>query len=481
MTQANWKADGAPPSGVDLPVFRPACEMVAGMQAAAAAVLALTVAGSPHAPAVMTAPVVEAAVKAVRPLIPPEGLAGPSAAALAPDSRAILQALLRKARLRPTLDPHRLSWDQARRVNALLAPDRSTKDVTQPFHLDVATKNGGQALKCLTQAAYFEAGANGPAAQAAVVQVVLNRVRHPDFPKSVCGVVYQGSERDTGCQFTFTCDGSLKRPIDDDAWDDARKVARHALGGYVDRAVGAATYYHADYVFPTWAPTLVKLATVGPHIFYRMAGFEGAAANLTGQYAGGELKLAKALLRATDNHTQKARPGLQGDVRHASIPAGLRYQVGRLQRVKLEIAAAAPRPDNRPKVETASIQPSLQAQVQATLEAASPPTAAPAPAAPAASAPTGESAPSAEATLRHLPLAGEGTARRRAGGGEGAPPQGRVETHGFGDGAAARPHHHSLFPRLAPGSASGPPPPFAAAHGGGRGPNRPRSPGSLPG
>jgi hypothetical protein len=218
-------------------------------------------------------------------------------------------------------------------------------------------------------------------------------VRHPDFPKSVCGVVYEGSERDTGCQFTFTCDGSLGRPVDPAAFDDARRVARHALGGFVDRAVGTATYYHADYVFPLWAPALVKLATVGPHVFYRMAGVEGAAANLTGQYAGGELKLAKAVLRATDTHTQKAEPAAQAKVRQASIPAGLKTEASRLQRVKFEIAAAAPRTDATPKVETAGIRPSLQAQVQATLDAASP---APAPAEVApASAQTSPAAPAA--------------------------------------------------------------------------------------
>jgi spore germination cell wall hydrolase CwlJ-like protein len=371
MTEASLTADGAPPSGVDQPVFRPVGEMIVGLQAATAAVLALSLIGLPGAPDEIAAPV-EAAAQAMRPLIPPEGLAGPSAA-LAPDSRAILQALLRKAGLRPTLDPHRLSWNQARRVNALLPIDRATPDDAQPFHLDVATKNGRQALQCLTQAAYFEAGGNGPVAQAAVVQVVLNRVRHPDFPKSVCGVVYEGSERDIGCQFTFTCDGSLKQPVDADAWEESRKVARRALGGYVDRAVGTATYYHADYVFPTWAPTLVKLATVGPHIFYRLAGAEGAGAYLTGQYAGNELKLVRAVLRASDRHTQKTAPAAEARVRQASIPAGLRTQASRLQRVRVEIAAAAPRADAAPKVETASVQPSLQAQIQATLDAASPP------------------------------------------------------------------------------------------------------------
>ena len=383
MDIAISKADGALPSGVDQSVFRPAGQVIGGLSAAAAVVLALGLIGRAQSPADLAGPV-RTAARAVRPLIPPEGLAGPTAAAVAPDSRAILQALLRKAGLRSTLDPRRLSWDQARRVNAVMPAERSTPDVAQPFHLDVATRNGRQALQCLTQAAYYEAGANGPEAQAAVVQVVLNRLRHPDFPKSVCGVVYEGSERDTGCQFTFTCDGALQRPVDADAFNAARQVARRALGGFVDRAVGTATYYHADYVFPTWAPTLVKLATVGPHIFYRLAGHEGAAAYLTGQYAGNELKLIRAVLRATDKHTQKAAPAAAAKAQQASMPAGLRSQANRLQRVRVEIAAAAPGPSGTPKVETASLQaqkpagPSLEAQVQATVDAASPPPAAPA-------------------------------------------------------------------------------------------------------
>jgi spore germination cell wall hydrolase CwlJ-like protein len=391
MTKPSCEADGASPYGVDLPVFRPAGQMLAGLSAAATVALALSLLGRAQAPEEIAAPV-KAAAKAVKPLIPPEGLAGPSAAALAPDSRAVLQALLRKAGLRSTLDPHRLSWDQARRVNALLPTDRSTPEVARPFRLDVGTKDGRQALKCLTQAAYYEAGANGPAAQAAVVQVVLNRLRHPDFPKSVCGVVYEGAERSTGCQFTFTCDGALKRGIDATAWDEARKVAERALKGYVDRAVGTATYYHADYVFPAWAPTLVKMATVGPHIFYRMAGPEGAAAYLTGQYAGNELKLVRAVLRASDRRTQKKAPAAEAEVQQASMPAGLKAEANRLQRVRAEIAAATPKADDAPIVETASLQTSIQTTIQA---AAPPPAAAPAPEAPAAAEPSADAAPAA--------------------------------------------------------------------------------------
>ena len=248
----------------------------------------------------------------------------------------MLRGLLAKAGLRPNFSLRRLTWDQARRLNAVMPETPAPPDAVKPFVLATGAKDGHQALTCLTQAAYYEAGADGPDAEAAVVQVVLNRVRHPDFPKSVCGVVYQGSERQTGCQFTFTCDGALDRPLDKSAWDEARKVAARALAGYVVKAVGASTYYHADYVFPAWAPTLEKMATVGPHIFYRMAGSEGAASFLTGRYAGGELKLAKAILNATDRLTQKGRREDKAPLTLASnslVPAGLKVQADRLHRV----------------------------------------------------------------------------------------------------------------------------------------------------
>jgi hypothetical protein len=80
-------------------------------------------------------------------------------------------------------------------------------------------------LQCLTAAVYYEARSEGQEGQRAVAQVVLNRVRHPAFPKSVCGVVYQGSQRRTGCQFSFTCDGSLRARREAGAWARARQVA----------------------------------------------------------------------------------------------------------------------------------------------------------------------------------------------------------------------------------------------------------------
>jgi hypothetical protein len=249
-------------------------------------------------------------VSTLKPFVTAQVLAGPPVEAATNNGRAILQALMVKAGLRPDFELSRLTGAQAQQLNALLPLAGLPPEPAQPFRLSIATKDGRQALHCLTQAAYYEAGASGPQAQAAVVQVVLNRVRHPNFPKSVCGVVYEGSARASGCQFTFTCDGALGREVDAAAWAAAQTVAARALGGYVVPEVGASTYYHAAYVFPAWAPAFVKRAAVGPHIFYSLTGQAGQAAALNGRYAGGETSLSPAVLNAIDILTQK--PGTGG-------------------------------------------------------------------------------------------------------------------------------------------------------------------------
>jgi len=154
------------------------------------------------------------------------------------------------------------------------------------FKADAAAKT--QALQCLASAVYYEAGNQDVDGERAVAQVVLNRVRHPAFPASVCGVVYEGSTRTTGCQFTFTCDGSLYRQPDADGWRRAYQVADAALSGFVYAPVGYATHYHANYVVPYWASTLAKSAIVGAHIFYRWAGSWGQPAAFVKAYGGHE-------------------------------------------------------------------------------------------------------------------------------------------------------------------------------------------------
>jgi spore germination cell wall hydrolase CwlJ-like protein len=176
------------------------------------------------------------------------------------------------------------------------------------------------ALTCLTQAVYYEAGFEPIAGAEAVAQVVLNRVRHPIFPKSVCGVVYQGAQLKTGCQFSFACDGSLNKVPAKGAWDRAKAVAEKALGGYVAKTVGEATHYHTNYVLPWWAPTVTKIAEVGTQIFYRWPGALGLPAAFNGRYAGGERVGGAAEARTAPNTPLMASTTQDGRV-HAVFAA----------------------------------------------------------------------------------------------------------------------------------------------------------------
>jgi len=178
--------------------------------------------------------------------------------------------------------------DQALKLNAAVPLASGPNPVAAPFVFKGSAAARAQALNCLASAVYYEAGNQDENGERAVAQVVLNRVRHPAFPSSVCGVVYEGSTKPTGCQFTFTCDGSLSRQPDADGWRRAMQVAEDALSGSVYAPVGWATHYHADYVVPYWAATMAKSAVVGAHLFYRWMGNWGQPAVFTQAYAGRE-------------------------------------------------------------------------------------------------------------------------------------------------------------------------------------------------
>lgn len=157
-----------------------------------------------------------------------------------------------------------------------------------PFSTRTAsTLDRGRALECLTAAIYYEAASEPDSGQAAVAQVILNRVRHPAFPGSVCGVVYQGSER-AGCQFSFACDGAMARVPSRAGWARAARAAAMALTGYVYVPVGLATHYHTYAVTPAWNRSLVMTDVVGAHFFHRWKGFWGTSAAFRQVYRGGE-------------------------------------------------------------------------------------------------------------------------------------------------------------------------------------------------
>lgn len=167
-------------------------------------------------------------------------------------------------------------------------PTLGNGPIARSLRIDNSGVDRGRALQCLTAAIYYEAASEPDAGQRAVAQVVLNRVAHPAYPKTVCGVVYEGSERSTGCQFSFTCDGSLARRPARLFWDRAENVARAALAGYVYAPVGLATHYHTVQVHPYWAPSLNYLGTIGAHRFYSFRGPAGSPASFRFAYAGGE-------------------------------------------------------------------------------------------------------------------------------------------------------------------------------------------------
>jgi hypothetical protein len=175
--------------------------------------------------------------------------------------------------------------EQAKLINAALPFAGGPLHSARPFAASGSDLDQRRALLCLTQAVYYEAGYEPIDGRRAVAQVILNRMRHPAFPKSICGVVYQGAGSGV-CQFTFVCDGALYRAPARDAWLQAEAVARAALAGFVETRVGEATHYHADYVAPRWAPMLAKVAQIGQHIFYRWPGAWGQPAAFSGRYIG---------------------------------------------------------------------------------------------------------------------------------------------------------------------------------------------------
>ncbi|MDJ0642096.1 MAG: cell wall hydrolase [Erythrobacter sp.] len=143
------------------------------------------------------------------------------------------------------------------------------------------------ALKCMTQAVYYEAANETETGKRAVAQVVMNRMRHPAYPNSVCGVIYQGVNARV-CQFSFTCDGALLRKPLQRQWSESLQVAEDALAGKQLPDVGTATHYHADYVVPKWAFTLEKLKVIGTHIFYRFPGRAGRSAAFQARWSQSE-------------------------------------------------------------------------------------------------------------------------------------------------------------------------------------------------
>lgn len=141
--------------------------------------------------------------------------------------------------------------------------DPATQKAIAQRRIQLAEEN------CLARAVYFEARSESELGQLAVAKVILNRVKDPEYPKSICGVVYQGSGRRNSCQFSFACDGLPDDVRSAASWANAKRIAKKAIAGDAQMSVIAtATNYHADYVKPKWAKNMKRLIKIGRHVFY---------------------------------------------------------------------------------------------------------------------------------------------------------------------------------------------------------------------
>jgi spore germination cell wall hydrolase CwlJ-like protein len=192
----------------------------------------------------------------------------------------------------------------------------------------IGALDGARDLDCLTQAVYYEARGESARGQAAVAQVVLNRVRHPAFPKTICAVVFQGAGgHKTDCQFSFVCDGSMRRTLDNGAWDQARHIAARALSGVVLADIGNATHFHATYLGEQWGDGLVRVATVGMHVFYKFGhrhpDFQAQvfeASNTKTERPAVEIKPVLASLIPTASAAEAPKPEAKADVAKDTAP-----------------------------------------------------------------------------------------------------------------------------------------------------------------
>ncbi|WP_316012861.1 cell wall hydrolase [Roseobacter sp. HKCCA0434] len=175
-----------------------------------------------------------------------------SIASLGPDGRGEI-----------TLDMQNAASGFAERaVQVVLPLDLNTIDA-------MPAASGDGEWECLTTALYFEARGETVAGQVAVAEVILNRVDHPRYPNTICGVVGQGSHRMNACQFSFMCDGSPEVMSERGAYERVGKVARVMIDGRPRMLTAGATHYHATHVNPGWARRLVRTVWIDDHKFYR--------------------------------------------------------------------------------------------------------------------------------------------------------------------------------------------------------------------
>lgn len=201
---------------------------------------------------------------------------------------AVAVAAVTFPQIAKSAENQRLEAESKARYQALLDFSQSDSNADMAYWVDSAkgkishpistsTLELGAGLKladetqCMAEAVYYEARSERLSGQKAVAEVILNRVKNKHFPNTVCEVVYEGSERNTGCQFTFTCDGSMDLPPKTKGWEKSVRVAKFVMSGGHTQMTNWATHYHTTDVNPKWSNTMRMTRQVGSHVFYRFA------------------------------------------------------------------------------------------------------------------------------------------------------------------------------------------------------------------
>jgi spore germination cell wall hydrolase CwlJ-like protein len=156
-------------------------------------------------------------------------------------------------------------------AGATLALGRELRGSRPDYAASINPEKLDREKRCLAEAVYFESRSEPEQGQAAVAQVVLNRVQSGLYPSTICGVVYQNRSHYKACQFSFACEGRSLRITERESWATAVRIASEVMDGrtYISE-VGRSTHYHTDYVHPRWARALTKMDVIGRHIFYKL-------------------------------------------------------------------------------------------------------------------------------------------------------------------------------------------------------------------
>ena len=229
------------------------------------ATTAIAAAEPPANPKASATNVKVAAKDAKAPAPAPAAVAAPVAIAYASTEaddgvKAPFDALIATPKVRPNTN--------------ILIPDIGANHAWVNYPLPASARSESE-VKCLATAIYFEARGEPEKGQLAVAQVVLNRLKNPAYPNTICGVVYQNKNRRHRCQFSFACDGIRDRITDSRSWAVAQTLATKAVNNTSTTFlsdVGASTHYHATYVRPRWARHMKKMDKIGRHIFYQTYG-----------------------------------------------------------------------------------------------------------------------------------------------------------------------------------------------------------------